>query len=864
MSTPSSLSSKSVDFLIISCAGTHVKCSAPTPADRDEWLAALHVGLEGGFPESRVETLVVLSKRHTSKTGANKFDSAVIKRTRSKTDMMVQSAIDNAKAAFFSENTFRTLVPPPPQVDAKNARLARRTLVKMSSNLELDGSSSYHYGGHGSSECAQKTGYHSPCDDWTFPPSETHCIACGRYPPEHAMRIDAAPLPEYGMEVRVDLCHDCWIAQGVLRHVRYLGWLYEVDARERSAIRLAWEEVKNAIDRFEAENASDDLRDEFEDERKSSGHPEVHVQEYGSTSLTFGAEKRSSLSNMDDVSLDDLDINDPKQKRMSNLKKDRKDKLISQSTPPPPTFSMASNADVAYSNVLLKLVNSTIFSEYRRRSNRLDFMCKILEKGGRGCASVFLENIEECAQASVSSCLYGDEDEWEEETDDDVILAKEKIGLKKEAFKVAGDMSAALKLLYDYALPPDRGNLPPTSNAPSSQFRDNADMLAAILEFFLDLCDEGQLEAVAFFWPQLCHIHMQMLPPMDTEELTRVELMEDFLLTVATRYSVHLALDLVWGLIADLEESLGSSNCHAASRRRRFAVLRFVSELESLLFGFEGGWGGGGVSLHGMLSPSQHQSVLIRDAMSLLQLQRRFGSHFLTRSVRLEMLRAEALESLGEYPSSIDGGAKVRAQIAKNAAYFSSHVAFARKLGDIAEKLRFTEVEQRSETLRLELKELNGSGRVLGGDPLNRLCGGGSLYKAVRIPINEGHVFRSKERTPVLLLTELVRDVPLETTNEKSGGILQTLASTAKTVAVEVITTQCPPLENDNSELNTDDDSSQASATSAEGNQTTHKTSSCPHTPTTPNRNDLDDSDESPGKSKFCMFLLPFLFQPMH
>ena len=39
-----------------------------------------------------------------------------------------------------------------------------------------------------------------------------------------------------------------------------------------------------------------------------------------------------------------------------------------------------------------------------------------------------------------------------------------------------------------------------------------------------------------------------------------MELVEDFLLTVGTRYSVHLALDLVCGLVADLEESLNPAH----------------------------------------------------------------------------------------------------------------------------------------------------------------------------------------------------------------------------------------------------------------------------------------------------------------
>jgi hypothetical protein len=168
--------------------------------------------------------------------------------------------------------------------------------------------------------------------------------------------------------------------------------------------------------------------------------------------------------------------------------------------------------------------------------------------------------------------------------------------LKQQAFRVAGDMGSAMKLLADYAVR-DAGCEP--------------QLLRCILDFFLDLVENrNELSSIAFFWPQLCHLHLRMLPPKNGAELARVELVEDFLITVAARHSIHLALELVWSHTADLEESLGihtSAVCSAPCRRRRFAVLRFVCELESVLFDFEGAWGGGSVSLGKMLQPTGHQ-----------------------------------------------------------------------------------------------------------------------------------------------------------------------------------------------------------------------------------------------------------------
>jgi hypothetical protein len=806
ITAPSSLSSKCVDFLIITYAGTHVKCSAPTSADRDEWLAALHAGLEGSFLENRIETLTVLSRigdEESWKKQQQKLESE-----KTKSDKLVEAAISHARLAYEAESTFKTLVPPPPQNEAKNARLAR------SKQLASQENDSY-FSSHDTTTVAPKTGYTSPCSDWSYPPSSTHCISCGSYPPSNAMKIDAAPLPEYGMEVRVDLCHNCHVAQGVLRHVRYLGWLYEIDGQGRSALRLAWSEVKDVMKKVAKMNGESE-EEEMEDEVKDDN--ELHAVN-GVTSLTFGSKRMSIGESMEDVTLDDIE--DAGGNNTSN-----------GSTLVPMNICSIS----LYTEALLEAVKSQKLAEYRRKSSTLDTICKNLEQRGRGCVSEFIEAVEEAAKASASNCLYGLDHEWTDGNDLEFSHPKEEIGLKKEAFKVAGDMSAALKLLYDYAMPSSKN----TTSSP--------DMLAAILEFFLDLCDEGQLEAMAFFWPQLCHIHMQMLPPRDIVELIRVELIEDFLLTVATRYSVHLALDLVWGLIADLEESLSSSTCNSFSRRRRFAVLRFVSELESLLFDFEGGWGGGSVSLHGMLSPSEQQSVLLRDAMSMLQLHRRFGSHYLTRSVRLDKLRSEALESLGDYPSSIDDGARVKARITQNAAYFSSHITFARKLGDIAEKLRFTDLPNRQEVLKIELKDINSSGRTLGGDPLNRLCGDGRLINTVNLPINEGHVFRSKERTPVLLLAEIIEKCADNSNNEVPAASLETNIDAAKDYLTQ--NPETPTEDNSNEE---ELDASHTSRASIEQDICTMAQVDCPRTPSSsPMRSSLlDSSSDNLGKRKF-------------
>merc|ERR1740124_1823727 len=400
------------------------------------------------------------------------------------------------------------------------------------------------------------------------------------------------------------------------------------------------------------------------------------------------------------------------------------------------------------------------------------------------CLAEFIETLDERAKEAAASCE----------------ITAEKIRMKKEALLVGGDMSSAIKMLREHALPTQQTYGLGTAGG-NGAVKANTEMLACILEFLLDMCEGGELSLIGFFWSQLCQIHMQMLPPTDAESLRRAELMEDFLLTVCVKHSVQLSLELVWSCLADLEEGLGPAHLSSAScRRRRFAMMRFVCELESLIFDYDGGWGGGTICLRKMLVPSVHQEALIKDAMGVLQLHRRFGSHHLTRSGRLDKLKADALaEELMQLPFSSSTSlpptfhplplhssppapvddmkeAERKYHIARNAEYFSTQLMFSRRLGDIAEGLRFMELSQRTGNLVTDLEGLNFSGR-LGGDPLNQICESEhGLVNVLHIPSNEGHVFRSKERTPVLLLMETMRDLSLfatsdgEETNNVGGG----------------------------------------------------------------------------------------------
>jgi len=624
-----------------------VYCTAPDSKDCDIWLAALHSGLEITYAGYE-DTLTILKKLQLSPEGEiHSFDEDITVATPKPPKSLVACNIVALEP---------TMLTPP---------VAKRTRVK---NLVKRAKS------HGATHtpCAHNVAFMDPYESDFGQISRTHCLSCGRYPPENAMKTySGTPVPHYGMENRIQLCHPCLTGQGVLRHVTSLTGLYASDAHERVALMKGRDLANRTVEKVT---------------RESNDAP--------------GIKPSNSSEALNNVAM----------------------------TP-------------AMITGVMNMINGTSFAACRRRSSTLDHISSKLENSEFGAVE-FLEHLNEYALEAIASST----------------MQTKTIQMKKEALMVAGDMRAAIKILHENALPKASGS----GGVASSK---STEMLSCILEFFLDLCEQGELPSIEFFWPQICQIHLQMLPATDSESLARVELVEDFLLTACSKHSIHLGLEIVWSCVADLEESIGSISAPPSCRRRRFALMRFLCELESLIFDIDGGWGGGTVSMREMYSPSDHQSTLIKNAMGILQMHRRFGSHHLSRSVRLEKLNIEASKNeehqLPDQDMSTEiaiDAAERKLVIVKSAEYFSTQLMFCRRLGDIAEKLRFMEVEKRVPALENELENFNASGR-LGGDPLNTICSQGSSFvNVLKIPKTEGHVFRSKERTPLLLLMEVCRD----------------------------------------------------------------------------------------------------------
>eukprot|EP00522_Entomoneis_paludosa_P004422 CAMPEP_0172473808 /NCGR_PEP_ID=MMETSP1065-20121228/69042_1 /TAXON_ID=265537 /ORGANISM="Amphiprora paludosa, Strain CCMP125" /LENGTH=1271 /DNA_ID=CAMNT_0013231985 /DNA_START=165 /DNA_END=3977 /DNA_ORIENTATION=+ len=522
-----------------------------------------------------------------------------------------------------------------------------------------------------------------------------YCLSCGALESniKPIQPTTSAPVVQYGQETRVDLCRDCFIAQGLLDHLEYIKACMASAQQEHEVLLQARELCLTMVTPKQKIKITPETQKTSETEDNSQT-PERD------TNSPPPDDKNSDGSNDSWTAIDKPDMSM------------EADSATAAQSPGSSAWIHISPTSKSTAALLKALGENRHFASYTRVSPFLQNLSEDLLQGRIGVPD-FFEQLDDVVGKGDSHSLTA---------------------LKRQAFRVAGDMGTAMKMLVDHALPKHE-----------TEEHGNTQTLACLLEFFLDLCEGGEISSVGFFWPQICHIHLCMLPPENAFAVSRVDLMEDFLLTVATKYSVQLALELVWSHTADLEESLSTAPCSGACRSRRFAVLRFVCELESVMFGHEDGWGGGSVTLGKMLSATGDQLLLLKRTVTQIQEYRRTSICQLNHSVRRDVLldRSQPPEVLAEE----------KLRIAKNADYFTCHLSFTKRLCDIAEKLRFMDVRKRADALEEELNLLNSSG-TMGGDPFNQVHD--SFIRVVRVPSTEGHVFRSKERTPVLLLVEQV------------------------------------------------------------------------------------------------------------
>lgn len=731
-STTMEVSSSETSFRLVTSNGTHVYCQVPTPKCRELWLSTLHAGLAQAMKQAT--------------NGDNNGNSEAAE---------PQLSLPPQK-------------PPSPQVSWR-----RRTggfMSFRSSSSNNTNNRSLPFSNSLSSSASSSNNYCHSCGAissvWTGNKSagNSHHSSSGTAllastSSASAAAASATPLPQYGWEQKCPVCWDCCMAQGLWDHTEFIKHCLDAAQQEEAALVQARELCAKIM---EAHN------DTAPQPISTGSHSPKRVGMEEATAELRGTETVLILD--DDEGERGGNSNSPSRGVRHTSKEDDEPPLppdwhavkleetssptnsthcsSESSQPQSPNSNGGTNSNAwihlpptaANTKALLKLLNDPVqFGMLKRISPWLEDLCSDLQSGCIGVPD-FLEELDSAVVSHQSA------------------EAKDMAALKTQALHLAGDMGTAIKLLAHHALPKSRREIGRTStgkgggrNHATARDTGSTKVLSCILDFFLEMCEQGESSSVAFFWPQFCHIHLRMLPPENAADVARVELYEDFLMTVAAHYSIHLALELIWSHTADLEDSLAINGTSSVPcKRRRFAVLRFVCELESLLFDFDDGWGGGTVSLGKMLQPTGHQVELLKRNMKQIQEYRKKRcSNRLVRSFRLDKL------SRSKFDEPSEEAVLEKLRIAKNAEYFSSHLNFTKRICDVAEKLRFLELEQRAGFLQQELELLNSSGSM-GGDPLNRV--NRDLIRVVRVPPSEGHVFRSKERTPVLLLMEVVNE----------------------------------------------------------------------------------------------------------
>ena len=202
---------------------------------------------------------------------------------------------------------------------------------------------------------------------------------------------------------------------------------------------------------------------------------------------------------------------------------------------PPPHDPIIIPSPHSSLNSLKTLLRSPGYMTLRRRSRVLDVACvEIL--GDRSSLDDFLADLQPPPPPSASA--------------------------------IASNMSTAIRLLADLSLDP--GPILP--------------LFKAVIAFLHGLSYDG-VGNVATFFVQIKQIYFRCIPAKTTDDLCKLDLMEDFLLSLATRH-VNLGLDLVWSLRAEVVPPYTLYH---------YDLVRFLREIE---IGVCGGEWGEQVSCH--------------------------------------------------------------------------------------------------------------------------------------------------------------------------------------------------------------------------------------------------------------------------
>jgi len=343
-----------------------------------------------------------------------------------------------------------------------------------------------------------------------------------------------------------------------------------------------------------------------------------------------------------------------------------------------------------------------------------------------------------------------------------------------------------------------------------------------LLRFLFDLRDEGQpvkyalvlqrllaiaqtdLAAVDFVLPQLLQVYVLMSDRGGVEQVLQLEALEDFLVKICCMSTAQIPLRVVWSMMGYYEDTL-QPNAPASLTARRGRIIRLTLHVEAAVRGDVHCFSEEILSIFSFAAPVQ--LALLRREWSLVQecrqhpLLRPFPPMTAFRKMHGEIgddpkvASLAIAETLRAYDRSYSARAREMGHHGGSRAMFSTTSAgdgrgagkenekeeaglisfttqmnFVKELTDAAESLRHIDPSLRRETLRATLQRIQNEYHGV-YFPITRDFG--SMPRIIRVCADEGAVFRSKARVPVLICFEVIRPTPKEASGhhqQRSGS----------------------------------------------------------------------------------------------
>ena len=290
------------------------------------------------------------------------------------------------------------------------------------------------------------------------------------------------PLTQYGLEnVVVNVCQPCLIGQGLLRHVLSITSLYVSDAHERVALVKGLEMMKDVLANIEQSEIGKDGNDsDIDGDGDNDDDGSAHLNENNDDFMVFGQDEAKEEGG------ESKSCDNDNSSSSSGDSKSSSSRSSSSKNSEAENWKVLNEKKAKLDEEIMKLLRNPNFTAARHRSRTLNHISYQLSTREINTVE-FIHKLNEYAHDAIGNA--GDKDDC----DGNNGSINETIKMKKEALMVAGDMRAAIEMLHEHALPKKSTGL--RYGVGISAAKGGTEMLSCVLEFFLDLCEQGECSA---------------------------------------------------------------------------------------------------------------------------------------------------------------------------------------------------------------------------------------------------------------------------------------------------------------------------------------------------------------------------------